>query len=580
MNLKLIKEPNLRYSTIEQILTNRGIPLSEIDHYLNTTDSDLTEAELYNNMREGVFCLITHLKNKDKIFIQVDSDCDGVTSSAFLLNYLYRIFPTCVSNQIVWRLHEGKQHGIILDVIPDDCKLVIVPDAGSNDYEQHKILKEKGIDIIVIDHHEAEYESKDAIIINNQLSEYGTKSLSGVGMVYKFCSYIDKILNLNNAEQDLDLVALGLIADVMSLRDFETKHLINKGIKNIKNPFFNEMSKKNSFSLGNVITPIGVAFYIAPYVNAVIRVGTQEEKEVLFKSMLNYEGYKLIPSTKRGCKGQLESTAEQATRVCTNVKNRQLKLQTEGLEKIKKRIEQDNLLDNQILIIPIEEKEIDTRITGLIANKLMSEYQRPVLLLHKRIHEDGTITFEGSGRGYDKSNLNNLKDFLSESGLVMYAAGHQSAFGTGIREEDIVDFVSYSNEELSDFDFSSCYNVDYLFESNDFNSQIILDIASCKSLWGKDIDESLIGIKNIIVTKQNLTLMSPMKNPTLKITLPNKVALIKFHASDEEYDSLISNGYIKINIVGTCEINEYNGRVTPQIMIKEYEITEISEYDF
>ena len=111
-----------------------------------------------------------------------------------LINYLNKLFPAYVNNHIKYRVHDSKQHGIILETIPENIKLVIIPDAGSNQYEEHKILRDKGIDILVIDHHEAEYESTDACVINNQLCDYPTKSLSGVGMVYKLCCYIDQFL--------------------------------------------------------------------------------------------------------------------------------------------------------------------------------------------------------------------------------------------------------------------------------------------------------------------------------------------------------------------------------------------------
>ena len=91
-------------------------------------------------------------------------------------------------------------------------------------------MKKAGVDVLVIDHHEADYISSDACIINNQLCDYPTKSLSGVGMVYKFCSYIDELLNVDYADQFLDLVALGMVADMMDLRDFETRHLITRGL--------------------------------------------------------------------------------------------------------------------------------------------------------------------------------------------------------------------------------------------------------------------------------------------------------------------------------------------------------------
>jgi hypothetical protein len=77
-----------------------------------------------------------------------------------------------------------------------------------------------------------------------------------------------------------------------------------------------------------------------------------------------------------------------------------------------------------------------------------------------------------------------------------------------------------------------------------------------------------------------VTLMSPDKKPTLKITLPNKVCLIKFGSSQEEYEKLLSTGYIELNIVGKCNANEWNGWVTAQVMIEDYEILGESKYVF
>ena len=139
---------------------------------------------------------------------------------------------------------------------------------------------------------------------------------------------------------------------------------------------------------------------------------------MLFESMLDYRGYELVPSTKRGCKGQQETRVEQACRNCTNIKNRQTKARDAALETIERIIKEKNLLENKILVIKLDTFATDRNLTGLIANQLMAKYQRPVLLLNKT--EDG---WEGSGRGYDKSKFDNLREFLKESNLVMYAEG-------------------------------------------------------------------------------------------------------------------------------------------------------------
>lgn len=563
-------------TAVEQVLANRGIAPENVEHYLNTTDEDILSPMLIMNIEEGVKVLIRHIAQGDKVLIQIDSDCDGYTSAAALINYLNRLFPGFVQTNVYYRIHTGKQHGILLETIPDDVKLVIAPDSSSNDYEVHQQLKSKGVDVLVIDHHEADKISENAVIINNQLCDYPTKSLSGVGMVYKFCSYMDELLNVDYADDYLDLVALGMVADMMDLRDYETRHLITRGLENIRNPYFKGMVDKQAYSLKDGITPIGVAFYIAPYVNATIRMGTQEEKLMLFESMLDYRGYELIPSTKRGCKGQQETRVEQACRNCTNIKNRQTKARDAALENIERIIKEKNLLANKILTIKLDSFAADRNLTGLIANQLMAKYQRPVLLLNKTA--DG---WEGSGRGYDKSKFDNLREFLKESQLVMYAEGHANALGVGITNNDFATFIDYSNRELAEFDFTPCYKVDFIFSGSDFRGKDIVEIAELKSLWGQGVDEPLVAIEHINVSAGNIVLMSPDKSPTLKITLPNGTSLIKFKSSQEEYEKLRSEtGCITINVVGKCERNVWNGSVTPQIIIEDYEIVGEQKYYF
>jgi single-stranded-DNA-specific exonuclease len=569
-------------SAVERVLTNRGIPLNQIEHYLHTTDDDILDPKLVSNVTDGARMLIKHIAQEDKVLIQVDSDCDGFTSSATLINYLNCLFPAFVQNNILYRIHTGKQHGIIPETVPEGVKLVIAPDSSSNDFEEHKLLNEKGIDVLVIDHHEADKVSEYACIINNQLCDYPTKSLSGVGMVYKFCSYIDEIMNVNYADQFIDLVALGMVADMMDLRDFETRHLVMKGLTQIRNPYFKGMVDKQSYSLRDGITPFGIAFYIAPYVNATIRVGTQDEKLMLFESMLDYRGYEQIPSTKRGCKGQTETRVEQACRNCTNIKNRQTKARDNSLNTIEQIIEDKDLLKNKILVVKLDsEFTTDKNLTGLIANQLMAKYQRPVLLLNKVTNEDGTISWEGSGRGYDKSKFDNLREFLKESNLVMYAEGHANALGVGITDENFNKFIEYSNKALQDFDFTPSYKVDFIYHIDNMNPTDILEIANLKSIWGQGVEEPLIAVEGIKVSGDSIRLMAEDRNPTLKITLPNGVSLLKFRSSKEEYNSLCSElGCVTINIVGKCERNIWNGIVNPQIIIEDYEVVGKTEYYF
>ena len=578
MKYKLIAKPNKNYSPMQQILVNRGIDVKDIEHYLKTSDADILNPDLLDNMTEGVKRLISAIKNREKIFLIVDCDADGFTASAALVNYIYKVFPSAMDLLSI-QLHEGKEHGIeekwLEEIVANEYKLVICPDASSNDYKQHKFLKDNGIDVLVLDHHDAEEVSENAIIINNQLSDYPNKTLSGVGIVYKFCSKIDELMKIKEADTILDLVSLGMIADMMDMRNFETKHLIQKGLTRIENPFFKALVERQAYSIGETVTPIGVAFYIAPLINATIRVGTQNEKEVMFKAMLNHCAYDMIPSTKRGEKGKTEAVVVQAVRNATNVRNRQKKARDNGFEYVEQIIAANNLDKNKIIVVQVSE-DLDKNLTGLIANQLMAKYQKPVLLVRET--DEGLL--QGSARGYDKSELKDLKSFLLESGFMEYAEGHAAAMGVGIYKDKVNALVDYSNTVLANYDFSACYDVDYEYMSNDFKAQDIIDIGSMKSLWGKGVDEAMVVIKGIKITSNNITLMSANKNPTIKITLQNGTSLIKFGASQAEFKSLKSSGYTEIDVIGTCAINEWQGMITPQILIKDYEVVGKQDYYF
>ena len=585
---KILTKNNL--SVIEQVFANRDIPPSDIDHYLHTTIEDILPPTLLDNMDRGAKMLISHLTAGDKIFIQVDPDVDGFTSAAALINYLNKIAPGHTQNNINYRLHDGKQHGLILDTIPEDVKLVIAPDSSSNDYEVHKALKEKGIDVLILDHHEADKVSEYACVINNQLCDYPNKTLSGVGIVYKFCQYIDSLLKEGERKADslLDLVAVGLVSDMMDLRNFETRELISLGINNIENPFIFEFVKAQAYSLKGELTPFGISFYVAPYINAVIRVGSLDEKLLLFESMLDFRAYEEIPSTKRGHKGELETRVEQACRTCKNIKSRQTKLVETSLGIIQDQIESNNLLNLPVIIIQLEEP-VSENLTGLIANKIMSSYMRPVLILNHCIEVDentGEVLsnkWQGSGRNATYSKLDNFREFLEYSGLMEFAQGHPSAFGASIIDDNLQKLKDYIREELKNFDFSNSYRVDFIWQANNTEQfqNDIMQLGKLKGYWGQGLTEPYVAIENIPVHKDNLILMSPDKKPTLKIILPGGLTLIKFNSSQEEFDQLYTDiGHLKINIIGTCNLNEWLGNFIPQIIIEEYEIVDRYTYYF
>lgn len=587
MKIKLINQPNKDLKVTEQILVNRGINLSDVHHYLNTTDEDINSPLAFgeDKMKQAAAAVLKCITLEKRMLVVVDCDCDGYTSAAILINYLHDLFPYYVENSLDWFLHSGKQHGLS-DLELDkhsEYGLIIVPDAASNDYDLHLEYAYKELPILVLDHHEADFESPNAIVINNQLCDYPNKFLSGAGVTWQFCRFLDFILESNYADRYLDLVALGNTADMMSLREMETKHLITKGFReeNLHNPFIRGMADKNAFTLGGKVTSMGAAWYIAPFVNAMVRSGEPAEKEILFQSMLNFKAFQKIPSNKRGHKpGEMEDLVTQALRTATNVKNRQTKTEDETLEKLEGLIEKRNLLDHKVLLFLLEPGQVDRNVAGLIANKFMAKYQRPVCILTKVTDENG-ISYQGSARGCDLAGITNFKDICEQTLAIDYAQGHQGAFGLGIPAGLIETFLERTDEILKDMPNEPVYYVDYIYTDGEVPGQDILDIAFLDELWGKDMDEPYVALQGLKIKKDMVTVYSK-KDLTLKITLPNRVSLIMFRAPEELCDMLQNHntGYYIMNIVARCSANEYGGYVTPQLKIKDWEITGQNMWDF
>ena len=127
--------PREKKSVIDQVLFNRGI--DNAYRYLNVTNEEVYDPLLLDNMREGAALLVKHISQKNKVFVQIDEDCDGYTSAAMLINYLNLVAPYFVQNYLVYKTHDKKEHGVVVDLVPPDTKLVIIPDAGSSQLFEH-----------------------------------------------------------------------------------------------------------------------------------------------------------------------------------------------------------------------------------------------------------------------------------------------------------------------------------------------------------------------------------------------------------------------------------------------------------
>lgn len=574
MKYRLVNE-NFKTDYGKNLLTARGV--EDVNLFLNPTEECLQPPENLNNIHEGATLLINVIDTNGRILIVVDSDTDGFTSASIIYQYIRRINPDI---EIDYLLHEGKQHGLEdhINTILDSGKtynLVILPDSSSNDIHYHEQLKGISLPCLVLDHHLTDVEiSSNAVVVNNQLSpNYSNKELTGAGVVYQFCRYLDKILNNDFADDYVDLAALGVIGDMGSMLTLENRYLAVKGLSNVKNFLFKSILDKQEYSTGGKINPISVAFYVVPLINAMIRVGTMEEKTRLFEAFI--DGTKKIPSNKRGAKGVLEYAAIESVRECTNARTRQNKILDDAVGRLEAKVFKHDLLENKILFVRLDDDdEFPAVLNGLCAMKLAAKFKKPTIVA--RLNDEGYI--RGSARAVSNSPLPNLKTFFTDSGFFEYAMGHEGAHGISISNRRLSDFHTWANKELADVNFGEgVYDVNFVRAAADKDIEdIVFDLAKYENTWGQNNPEALIYIHDLNITRNDYQIMGKNQD-TLKITKFG-VSYMKFHAK-ELIEQLEQMDEIKINLIGKPNVNEWMGRKSAQMFIEAYEL-EDNKYGF
>ena len=561
-----VKQVNgeITHDYLEGLLKARGV--EDVHRFLNPTREDIQSWRDLENIEEGVSVIYNTLFSNRPYALIVDSDTDGYTSSAILYQYLKELNP---NKEIDYFIHTGKQHGLedTYNYLNEkDYDVVLIPDAASNDIEYMEMFPD--ITFLVLDHHELDREvSFNCVLINNQVSsEYRNKFLSGAGVTWQFCRALDNHYNVQLADNYIDLAALGICSDMMSALEIENQAIWKYGFEKPINHFFKTLCNKQAYSMNGEITPTTVAFYITPLINAMIRMGTQDEKERMFISFI--DGTRLVPSNKRGEKGVMVEVATESARECTNAKAHQKKTQEQVSEKLEIKIAKHDLLSNQILFIRLDDDDVfPSELNGLIAMTLSQKYKRPTIVA--RLNEEGLI--RGSARGLDNSGLTSFKNYLTSTNLFEYAQGHDQAFGISIPAANLEKFHSIANEELKGMNFTERY-YDVNFTRRAVDSDIVTmisDLYEGRHLWSQGNKEPLIYVTDLNITKADIQIMGSRKD-TVKI-VKNGVAYMKFFATDmikelEKYNE------IKMSVIGTANVNWFAGNCTPQIFIQNYEI--------
>lgn len=555
MKYKLIGDNEI-FNIKKTIFNNRGV--EDIQKFCNPTEDNLWSWKLLDRIDDGVELLHKHMLRQGRVHIIVDCDPDGFTSASMMYRYL--VFGLKHPESLVtWHVHPRKEHGIILSELEDfSFDLLIVPDAGSNNYEQHEYFRNKGVDILILDHHECEKVSEHAIVINPQLDNYPNKNLSGSMVTYKFCQALDSFYSLNIADNYLDLAVVGGISDMMLNTDYENRYMFQTGLANIKNKFLKALVEKQSYSIGDGgLSYFSIAFYITPLLNAMIRVGELKDKQNLFRAFIEDDA--VIGYIARGKKEEeIVPLYQDMCRQCVNAKAKQDRSKEKIVDTA---MDGTNVIyDGAILILESQ----DSNLKGLVANAIANTAMKPTLILFR----EGSKVYTGSGRGVERHAITDLRQLCLDSGCFTLAEGHANAFGIIIPVENIPKLVAFIEETCYNVDTELEYLVDFVFKGSQISESMFKEFDSIKSMYGQGFKEPMVAIENV-------EFECPYMTDKVFSFEYKGVKYTKFRPKEREIGLENKTGIL--SIVGRCGFNEYKGQKTPQVIITDYEVKEIKE---
>lgn len=467
------------------------------------------------------------------------SDMDGACSTALAVILLNSLGV----EQYVLFSHIGKQHGctdLLPNILEAEVELLIIPDAGTNEVESCKLLQEAGIDVLILDHHLVEKPNPFATIVNPYLGSNLNTAISGTGVVYKFCeAYYNRYKGCEWAEcgNTMDIVAVSLVSDVCDLSSLENRAFIEYGLSDPDNEFLSHLFTKKCTRRG--VTPEGISWDVAPLGNALARSDEQETKLLFFKALVG------------------EIDFEEALKDITRVKRQQ----DNAVKAVVEELEPTLDMSHKAIVGFSDAK--NKSYLGLIANKFCGSSGKPVFLFR----ELNPYKWSGSMRSPVP-----IAEKINASGLAT-AQGHSEACGVTVKKKDLDGFIEWLDTlDLSDkppVEVTACVEPDVL------TTTLMKTIQDDKILWGKGMEQPTFYIKQKIKSSQ--VFVFEKKTTTIKIVCGD-LSCIKFFAKPEDVEAFKKYDEFELEmVVGDCGINEWEGVVTPQAVIKEYEIKPIEK---
>lgn len=531
---------------IAKILNARNITdMTSVKKYFSDEYEEGYDPFLMHDMQKAVDRINEAIENEERILVYGDYDADGITSTVLLVETLISMGAN-VSSYIPNRFEEGygPNKEAFTKIIDSGITLIITVDNGIAGVEEVDLANELGCDVIVTDHHKIQDTIPNAYAIihpEHPEGNYPFKKLAGVGVAFKLAHALLEIF----PDFLLDLVAIGTIADMVSITD-ENRIFVKQGLELInEDP---RIGLKMLLELSGIDTKIDeqtVGFYIAPKLNS---IGRMDSAKLGLTFLMAEE-----PVTARALAEQIEQYNIQRKQITGDI-----------VKDVINKIENSEKKQKNVIMVSGEYHE---GVLGIVASNIVEKYQKPVFIMNEK---EGVL--KGSARSIFDFNIYEAMNKISD--LFLAFGGHTLAAGFSFEKSNFEKIEEFLDNEFEEFkqnnDLKANKNIDIVTSLEDISYQFLNSLDALKP-YGMDFEKPTVLIENAMVL--NKAYFGSEKQ-YLRLTIADEVGnldCITFKDS-VTFDKVEKNDII--DLLCNIDKNNFNGRTKLQAHIIDINIKE------
>ena len=540
-----LKEYNIS-ENIAKILDSRGInKIEEVKKYFSDDYEEGYDPFLMHDMKRAVERINNAIENEEKILVYGDYDADGITSTVLLVETLVSLGAD-VSSYIPNRFEEGygPNKDAFSKIIKSGISLIITVDNGIAGVDEVELANSLGCDVIITDHHKIQDEIPKAYAVihpEHPEGQYPFGKLAGVGVAFKLAHALLEIY----PDFLLDLVAIGTVADMVSLTD-ENRIFVKQGIE-----LLNEDPRigiKMLLELSNITTNIDeqtIGFYIAPKLNS---IGRMDSAKVGLSFLMAEDA-----SVAKSLAEQIEEYNVQRKEVTENI-----------VKDVIETIENSDIKNKSVIMVSGDYHE---GVLGIVASNIAEKYQRPVLIMNNK---EGIL--KGSARSVFDFNIYTAINKIGDK-FIAYG-GHTLAAGFSFDEQNFKEIEKTLCNEFDEYknnnELKSTKNIDIVSSLEEVSYQFLNSLEVLKP-FGMDFEKPNILLENAKVIEK---VYFGADKQYLRLTIADEVGNLECISFKDNMIFKDINVNDTIDLLCTLDKNYFNGRTKLQAYIIDMQVKE------